>query len=226
MDTNTDLGNVISRLVAERMTPEYVEKEVKARVDKLIEGAVDSALRTYSETGKAIEKAVEDALKVQKLDLPAYGDAVCAILKAQIELRVSDLVSGRLAEDMEELLSLAPKEIKLSKIAEEMCEQHRDEGYGEVITVIVERTEYGSTWIYLDEENAYDRSDKYRCAVRMLINKDGTVSSAAIEGKDPNKRVQWIGRSYGLEQKVRAYVACGTVIEIDEDDVYTSVGDY
>jgi hypothetical protein len=36
----------------------------------------------------------------------------------------------------------------------------------------------------------------------------------------------WIGRAHGLEQKLRAYVACGTKIVVDEDCVVTSVGDY
>ncbi|MBN8845961.1 MAG: hypothetical protein J0H88_22205 [Sphingomonadales bacterium] len=95
----TALSNLISAAVAARMTPEFIEKEVDARVDKLIVESVDRALRSYSDTGKLIEKAVEDALRVNSIDLPAYGEIVAAMLKAQIERRVAPLVAERLAAD-------------------------------------------------------------------------------------------------------------------------------
>ncbi len=223
--SNQDLGGVISRAVAARMTPDYIEKEVQTRVDKLIDEAVNTALRSWSDTGKLIEKAVAEALKVDKLDLPSYGHVVTRILKAQIEARVSDLVAGRLSEDREELLNLAPKAIKLSKIAEDMLERNDCAEWGDAITVIVERTEYGSAWVYLDEDKAYLEREKYCAAVRLLIGKDGIISSATIKEED-TRRVQHIGRAYGLEQTIRAFVACGTVIELDDDCVVTGRGDY
>lgn len=228
--TEHNMGALISAAVAARVTPEYVEEQVTKRVDKLIDEAVNDALRTYSENGKLISEAVKEALKVDRVDLPSYGHVVTKILKAQIEAIVSDLVAGRLSEDMAELLSLAPKTVKLSEIAETMLENH-DDGYGPVITVIVERNDYGSAWVYLDEDNVIEDRDKYRAAVRLLINGDGIISSATMNGGEyadvrGKTVVNQIGRAYGLEQRVRAFVACGTVIELDEDDVITSKGDY
>jgi hypothetical protein len=218
-----DLSTLISDAVATKMTPEFIEKEVATRVDKLIVESVDRALRSYSDTGKLIEKAVEDALKIERLDLPSYGSIVTQMLKAQLEATVAPLVAGRLAADMEELLKLAPKEVKLSEIAGFMRESHDGDSYGDVITVIVERSEYRSTWIYLDEEAHYERRDKYKCRHSILLSEDGTISSARTSERDVGK--SWIGRAHGLEQKLRAYVACGTKIVIDEDHVVTSVGD-
>ncbi|WP_164521359.1 hypothetical protein [Sphingomonas sp. ABOLF] len=206
------------------MTPEFIEKEVNSRVEKLIIESVDRALRSYSDTGKMIEKAVEEALKVERLDLPSYGAIVTQMLRAQIEARVAPLVAGQLAADMDELLGLAPKEVKLSEIADQMREEHEGKGYGPVITVIVEHKDYGSTWLYLDEEAHHERRDKYLCKHSVLISKDGKISSARTSDRDVGKG--WIGRAHGLEQKLRAYVACGTTIILDEDAVITSVGDY
>lgn len=220
-----ELSSMISAAVAERMTPEFIEKEVISRVDKLISESVDRALRTYSDTGKLIEQAVSDALKVDRLDLPSYGATVAAILKTQIEAKVAPLVAGRLAADMDELLNLAPKEVKLSAIADEMRQEHEGDAYGPVITVIVEHTNYDSAWLYLDDENVYEARDKYKCTHRLLISKDGTVSSATIDDRDI-KSTQHIGPSFGLGQKIRSWVACGTRIILDEDAVVTSVGDY
>lgn len=218
-------SDLITKAVAERMTPDFIEKAVLTRVDKLIEGAVDDALRSYSPTGTIIREAVQDALKVDRLDLPSYGDIVIKILKVQIAATVADLVGWRLAKDMERLLSLAPKTIKLSEIAEGMLERSDSEFVGDAITVIVQKTEHGSWWVYLDERDHYADQDKQRCAIRMLIAHDGTIASATIDGMD-TKAVTHVGRSYGLEQLIRAYSGCGTVIEMDEEFVILGKGDY
>src|SRR4051812_21254874 len=115
MDLN--LGDAISRAVAAKLSTDFIEKEVNTRVDKLVADAVASALSSYSETGKLITEAVKDALKVDRLDLPSYGATVSAMLKEQIQAKVSGMVAGQLAAGMDELLRLAPVEVKLSAIA-------------------------------------------------------------------------------------------------------------
>lgn len=225
-DKNAGLGELISATVAKQLDAAFVEKEVETRVSKLVIEAVDRALRGYSDTAKLIEKAVEDALRVERLDLPSYGITVAAILKTQIEAKVSDLVAGTLAKEMDELLGLAPKTVKLSEIAKEMIENRLgDEGYGEVITVIVERADRGYSHIYLDEEEAIEPHEKYRCQHRLAVDPEGKIYSATIANQDLKKATRF-GHFYGIDQKLRAYVACGTKIILDEDDVVTTVGDY
>lgn len=220
------LSSLISAAVARRMTPDFIEKEVQTRVDKLIVESIDRALRSYSDTGKLIEKAIEEALRVDRLDLPSYGATVAGMLKTQIEARVAPLVAGQLAADMDELLKLAPKEVKLSEIAAYMLKSHEEEGdWGPRITVDVERNDYGSTWIKLDDEEALERRDLYKAKFRLLVDKDGRISGF-YAGEDKVSAKSWIGAAYGIEQKLRAYVACGTKLIIDEDAVVTSVGDY
>lgn len=221
------LGDTISKAVAAKLTPDFVEKQVLARVDKLIADAVDSALQTYSPTGKVIRHAVEQALKVDSLDLPSYGVAVSAMLREQIQALVSPLIAGRLAQDMEELLKLAPAEVKLSDIANAMLEEHDEDAYGELITVIVEPNQYssGGYWIYLDADEVRKDHEKYACAHRLGVDGDGKIYGATIAGADTKKSTR-IGRAYGFEQKLRAYVACGTKLIIDEDYVSRGKGDY
>jgi hypothetical protein len=220
-----ELSNLISDAVARRMTPDFIEKEVETRVDKLIVESIDRALRSYSDTGNLIEQSVAASLAVSSIDLPSYGSTVAAMVRAQVEVRVAEVVRGRLAEDVTELLSLAPATVKLSEIADGMRKRHEGENYGPVITVIVEPNDYGSTWVYLDENEVRDRRDKYRCDYRMLISDAGKIASATLLEADVNSTTT-LGRTYGLGQLIRAYYACGTVIEIDEDAVVTSVGDY
>lgn len=224
--TELNLGEAVSRAVAERLDAAFVEKEVETRVGKLVVEAVDKALRSYSDTGKLIDEAVGNALRVNSLDLPSYGHIVSKMLKTQIEARVSDLVAGHLAQNMEELLNLAPKEVRLSKIADEMREAHT-EGYGPVITCFVERSDrVGSfSWVYLDEEEHREERDKYQCRHRLLVGEDGVIAGGWIDNNNL-KAGNWIGRAYGLAQKLRAYIACGTKLILDDDAVVVSVGDY
>lgn len=220
----SDFATLISDAVAARMTPDFIEKEVQTRVDKLLVESVDRALRSYSDTGKLIEKAVADALQVDRLDLPSYGHVVTQMLQVQIARIVSDVVAGRLADDMTELLQLAPKEVKLSEIAEWMLEQH-DDGYGRLITVeLDDDTRYGSRWLYLDERQHHERRASSEARHRLLISNDGTISGGWISER-PLAETKHYGRSYGLEQRLRAYIACGTKITLDIEYVVTSKGD-
>ncbi|SFV31455.1 hypothetical protein SAMN05216456_1346 [Devosia crocina] len=225
MTDNLNLGDAISKAVAAKLDAAFVEKEVEARVARLVTDAVDSALRSYSKTGKLIQEKVEEALEVPGLDLPSYGQVVATMLKAQIEARVAELVAGRLAEDVDALLKLAPKTIKLSKIAEEMLKEHDNEAWGDLITVIVERSDYGGTWISLDEQTHYEDRQKYETRHRLLVSSNGTISALTVDKRDI-KNTQHYGPIYGLAQRLRAYYAAQTIIEIDEDNVVIGRGDY
>lgn len=220
-----DTTDLINKAVAEVMTPDFVKSQVANRVEKLVTEAVDDALRSYSDIGKQIKEAVHDSLRVNDLNLPSYGALVTGMIEKQVKDHAGALIDARLAEDIRDLLNIAPAEIKLSEIAKGMIKDRHDEGYGEVITVIVERSDYGSAWLYLDEEQHYPDRDKYQCRHSLLLSADGTISSARIDKRDL-KDTQNIGRCYGLPDSIRAYYAAGTRIILDEDFVVTSVGDY
>jgi hypothetical protein len=221
----TDTIDLINKAVAETMTPEFVKTQVATRVQKLVVEAVDDALRSYSDIGKQIKEAVKASLQVNALNLPSYGLLVTGMIEQQVKDHAGALIDARLAEDIRELLNIAPAEIKLSQIAQDMIEGRHDDGYGEVITVIVERNEYRSTWLYLDEDEHRPERDKYGCKHRLLLNEDGSISSATIDNRDL-KNTQHIGRNWGLGDRIRAYYAAGTRIILDDDAVVTSVGDY
>ncbi len=229
MTDTASLSSLISAAVAAKMTPEFIEDQVNTRVGKLVVDSVDQALRSYSDTGEQIKKAVEDALRVDRLDLPSYGNVVTAMLKRQVEATVSELVEGRLAQDMAELLKLAPKEIKLSEIADLMRKRWKaynghDDAWGQIISVVVEESSYGFHYIGLDDRHG-DKRSKRDCAYEIGIDKDGKIFTATLEGRQLTE-TRTLGTSYGLDQLIRAWYACGTKIILDEDDVVTSEGDY
>lgn len=215
-------SNLIADAVAAKMTPDFIEAQVNSRVEKLIVESIDQALRSYSDTGKQICKAVENALRVDALDLPSYGAVVSGMLKVQIEAICADLVAGKLKEDMEELLHLAPKEMKLSKIAKYMIESglHFNE-WGKVITVEVEHSDHGYAMVYLDDWQHHERDARRHAKHSLHLNKEGKIIGATIDQR-PTTDAQKIGGHYGLGQMIRAWVACGTTIILDEDEVCLS----
>ena len=221
-----DLTELISKSVARQLTPEFINNEIDTRIGKLIVELIGKSLNNWSDNGKLIEQAINDALRVDRLDLPSYGHVVTGILKRQIETRTAEIVAGKLSEDMEELLHLAPKEIKLSEIADGMRERYKeyhDHAYGEIISVVVEESDYGYHYIGFDEREA--GVARRKCAFEIAIDKEGKIYSATLEGRDI-KNTATLGRRWGLDQLIRAWYACGTRIILDEDAVVTSEGDY
>ena len=222
----SDLTKLIETAVVNSMTPDAINEKIEKRVADLIEGAINDALRPYSDTGKIISEAVKNSLLIKDLELPAYGATVSTMLKAQIEKVVADSLAGKLADNMTELLSLAPKTIKLSQIVNEYKESATFLDHGlesvscgeELVTFIIDENRndsYSSRWVYLGDK---PEIDKHRCRVRLLLSADGTIAGATFDGKELNGG-RSIGHSYGFEQKIRAYYAAGTIIEIDERDI-------
>lgn len=223
----TDLARIIRDSVTETMTAEAIREKVDDRINKLVDEVLTDELRSYNDTGKLIKEKVRESLKVHDLDLPTYGQMITSMLRKQIEDTVSPIIAGKLAEDMEELLKLAPKKIKLSEIVKTMLEEssaYQDGEFGELVTCIVEPNDFGSTRVYLDGEESRPDVDKYLCTARVLIGEDGVLSSATYRDRDlSGKKGAGFssGSAYGLGQRLQAYYACGTIIEIDEENVST-----
>jgi len=92
-------------------------------------------------------------------------------------------------------------------------------------TIIFEESQYGSRWLYLDQDR---KKGKYDCRFSMLIpDKDvaggtctttGTVPSLCkIEGPDP-KNTFIMGTLYGFERALFQMYAAGTKIIVDETE--------
>jgi hypothetical protein len=227
MTTTPTLDQLVRDAVTNTVTPDYIDAQVKSHVDKLVSEALKEALSSYSPTGKAIKAAIATALEVNNLDLPSYGHAVTRIVSDLVEKNVAEVVQGRLKADMEKLLGLAPKRIKLSEIVRGMLEDSEDVSE---VHCRVEWSQYGSAWLNLHPSRL---DHNQRAEVRVLISlpkkaddyargetPEGPICSGWVEEGDIKK-----GRSlgaHGLCKRILAMYACGTVIDLDEDEVRTS----
>jgi len=248
----TDIALLASQALQAATAPERVKEIVDKQVSETVASAIRDATRSYSRFAKDLEKKIEDALSINDLDLPSYITIVSAMVQNQVEAVTSELIEGRLKSDVAEMLKVAPKTIKLSHIVEEMRKPHEEDGgYGEVVTCIIEGIDrgdsdfWGPKWkIYLDDSNHYEWKDRGSCDVVLEIHhgiKDdrnqanheintGTISqiqewSGVITSKG-GKAGFTMKRPYGLAQRLLAMYASETVIEVDEDEICTSVGDY
>lgn len=227
----TDLAKIITDSVSAIATPESIRAKVDKHIDDLVQTIIRDELRSYGDIGKQIKAALQDSLKVNDLNIPSYGETVTAMLREQIEKTVQPLISKTLADDMAELLNLAPPTIKLSKIVEEMMQAnhaYQDGEYGDLVTCIVDGEPSDScVWVYLDEEEHRPDHEKYRCSHSILVRNDGTIASGSAKGQElsgksrRNDQTTHFGRTWGLSQKLLAYYATGTVIELDVENVST-----
>ena len=250
--TNTDIAHLATEALAAATAPEKVREIVEREIGKTVEDAIKASVRSYSPFGRELEKKLEEALGINSLNLPSYGQMMTDLVQRLVQKHVADLVGARLEQDLTDILRIAPKTIRLSQIADAMREDH--EMVGDVITCHVEndhRHEHDDFWgpcwtVYLDDRNHH--RDPKQASVRLQIShgvrdksgppkhelRTGTIGSIHCDGRSVTTGAGqgWHGtfrrpdKVYGLAERLLAYYAAGTIIEIDDDNIVTSVGDY
>ena len=249
---NTDIAALAAEALANATAPEKVREIVEREIGKTVEEAIKQSVRSYSPFGRALEKKLEEAMGINDLNLPSYGQMLTDLVQRLVQKHVSDLIGARLEEDLTDILKIAPKTIKLSEITSKMLENHSDD-YGPVITCIVEDESesdsdfWGPSWtVYLDDTEHTEKARDAKVKLRIrhgIRDKSGPPSHKLTTGKiwlveadgrrvTADKSAGWHGtfrrphEVYGLAERLLAYYAAGTIIEMDVDEVVTSVGDY
>lgn len=253
MSEPAPFAHLVQAALNDAVTPEKIAAKVSAHVEKAVDQAIADAMYSWSDTGKLVKGAIEDSLRVNKLDIPSYGHVVGQIVERAIQARVSEVVAAKLAKDLEDLLSLAPKRVKLSElVAELLGKDGKDDpchcGPRGRIYCNVEWNDWASAYVNLSKEKPTNRYDS---EIRFLVNlpkkpddyargevPEGPISSGHVKGMDLQKDIRFgygtehakqkteFGRWFGFEQKILAMHACGTIIELDENDVVTERGDW
>ncbi|WP_310620908.1 hypothetical protein [Flexibacterium corallicola] len=220
------LEHAIKTTVAEKLSSEAMMTKIESELDKTVSSAIHAALRPYSDTGKAITKAVEQALQVDgELGLPSYNETILRILRPLVQEHVDRIGQDKIKEEMEGLFARAPEEIKLSKLVEEFkeTELHKEEWENGEITLIVEEWHPDHFHIYLD---TIEGTEKRRCNYRIDVRSNGEVSGAELDykGKLNKDTPVYFGKGHGFKKLLMNLYACGSKLIIDEDECDPSYG--
>lgn len=223
----TDFQSIVIAEIERQARSENITRLIEKKVDEVITESITSAFRSYGEVNKQIEGAIKESLKIGgRLDLPAYGVMVMALLRQKLDERVNSLIADRLDAEINEILSIAPKELKFSELVEAMVSAAAEDlgsRYGSSVTCIIEedgRYEWLNVW--LDKEH---RTEKRDCEIRFTVSKDGGLLSCSLDNKDPKKTVR-MGPMWGYQKMLFGAYCCGSKIVMDDLDPPTNVGDW
>lgn len=220
-----NLTDFIIAEVHRQTSDEPLRKAVDQAIAQVVARAVDSSMR-FGDLNKKITRAVEKSLNIaEDLDIPRFGHMVTALLRAKMDEILGDIVNTRLAEEMTEILKVAPKEVKLSEIVAELVkhEEEFSDRRGSSVTCFVEESlsVTGYRHVYIDTEAG---KSKHSCDARLSVDSDGKIYGLVIGGRDAKETIV-MGRMYGWRKMIFAAYACGSKLIVDEDFVCIGIGD-
>jgi hypothetical protein len=224
----TELTSFILAEVQRQTSEDALRKLVEKKIGESVASAVESSFRSYGDLRKQIEKAVNNSLQIgPNMDIPSFGVMVLSLLRQKLDERVNGLISDRLDAEMNEILSIAPKELKLSDLVEAIVKKASEDlsdRYGTSVTCIVEQNERYPDWydIYLDEEEDKPKRD---CEIQISLISDGKIHSIKIDGKDPKTTIR-MGAMWGYQKMIFGAYCCGSKFIVDTEYPSTGIGDY
>jgi hypothetical protein len=215
-----ELQDKVAELLGQSIASGELDAAIKRKLDKTIDDILDDMLRSYSPFGKSLRAQLEKTLSVDMdLGIGGYNVLVADIVARRLAEAIQGEWAADLAKRLDEVLRAAPKTIKLSELLVKLAEGHEDtarDGRWSHATMLIERTEYGSRWVYLDPEPRNER-EKYRFKWRLLVHDDGEISRVSGDDAEGSKRTLLAGRRYGMEGLLFQLHAGKTRLELDRD---------
>jgi len=121
------MSELISGVVEEYLASDEGKLKVETAVKKTVNDVISDSLGRYSDFGKKVTESVGKALAIHDdIDLPSYNHALLKIIERQVEFAQTDAIERQVASRMKELLTPAPKSIKLSELLEQYREFLKD----------------------------------------------------------------------------------------------------
>ncbi|MDQ7745407.1 hypothetical protein [Hydrogenophaga pseudoflava] len=208
------------------LQPETINPILDKHIGKAIGDAIEEATGWKSEFRKAVTEQLKAAIPHGLREDEAMKFA--HILNAAIQKLVGDVnnasVSAAINRATSSLLPNIPERMKLSEFAATLRDGLHKERH-EPFYAYMEATDYGTTYIYFDQEERPNSSSrhtdregmKYRADYRLAVDKDGRVYSLRFEGTNvtPASLPNVVG---GFDATIMAFYVGRTTLEIDMDD--------
>ncbi|WP_372833132.1 hypothetical protein [Pontibacterium sp.] len=219
-----ELNTLVNNVMKDMAEQGQIEKIIREKVESSVEEAFSSMFRSYGKLGKQIEKGLEDNLNIDfsQCGLQEFSAVMVDAVKGVAHKHMKEAAQGRFLEDIEKMLSPAPKEITVQELVNLFIEYWREDAFDpsdldELVTVEIEHDDgsclNGHTLkLWKCKEESYGRSERSP-DLHLYISKDKDI------------RIIWSGRehlgttNYGAEAKVFQMYAARTLIS-DIDTVY------
>ncbi|MER9436725.1 hypothetical protein NKJ04_17680 [Mesorhizobium sp. M0618] len=221
-----NLNDFIVAEVHKQTSEPAIQALVEKKIAETVADAVKRSMESYGDVGKQIHKVVANALDIgERLDVPAYGNMVMAVLRSKMDEVLQPLVTEKLAQEMNDILCLAPKKLKLTDVVKAMMSGIEvADRYGTYATCLIEESEYATDYMHIaldPEENV----QKYECALQMGVTSTGEIYSLSIDRKDAKTTVR-MGYLPDYQKMVFAAYCCGSKFVIDNNEPDTGIGDF
>lgn len=168
-----DIQVIVQQQLEKIIQEGKLEAIVRAKVEKTIEEVVQDMVRSYSDFGKGLKEELTKAFKIdfERISMVDYNSIVTSIVKEHLDKHLMLYVKEPIANEIKEYVgALDKREWKLSEIVERFKKDEisdEDRYGGGEITVIVEKSNYGSTHIHFDEMRG---KKSYECEYKMSLD--------------------------------------------------------
>ena len=183
-----ELQDKITELLGQTIASGALDGMIREKLGKTVDGILADLLSMYSPLGRSLREQLEAALNVNlDLGLGGYNQLVADLVSRRLDAAVEGQWKADLQASLDKMLRAAPASIKVSELLARLVEDHdsdaRDDGDWEHATMLIDKTQYKSTWVYLDP-HPRSESERYRFMWSFLVTEDGEIASARCKDDD------------------------------------------
>lgn len=217
-----DIQVVVQQQLEKIIRDGKLEATVRAKVEKTVEEVVQDMVRSYSDFGKGLKEEITKAFKINFDQISAvdYNHIVVTIVKEQLDKRLLESVKEPIVQEIDGYFgALEKKEWKLSEIVDELKkhEVSHDRGGCGSISLYINKSNYGSTHVYIDHESGKKSYDcQYQFSITTKTGIPYTFRSGKYHPHNGDLRIDTINGSF--EKLLFRLYAQKAVITIDECD--------
>ena len=199
----SDISTAVNKAMEEIVNNGTVETIIKNKLEKTVESAIDDALRSYSDFGKALSEQISESLcvDVKKVSLEQHTDALLKMMEGAVNQHVHEAAQEKVKRQINELFEPPPQNITLQELINQYIEDNRDEAARDghdCCALIIEESDYDFIYVGLNPSTkkgsrySFSSSDEFvsnvsDCELQLHFNK---------EDKESDKlKISWI--SYG-----------------------------
>ena len=115
-----DLQKIINNKVQEMIDDNSIQKAVEDGVQNAIHKAISNQFESYGSVTRALEKAIEEGLKINTKDIPfeSYNEQMLVAVKAKMGAMFQSQASEKFMSEIDKVLAPAPPTMSINELVE------------------------------------------------------------------------------------------------------------